>query len=376
QRCLRDLGAELIPEGPHLRVQGFGRQPKPITQLNPGNAGAVLRFLIGVTAALLPEITFVTDYAQSLGKRPQDDLLTALEALGARIESRDGKLPIRIQGANLRGGVVEVSGAISSQFTSALLFAAPLIGQDLEIRVTGEIVSQPPLKQTLQVMRQAGITVEAEPEGRWYKIPGGQSYQPRTYSVPGDYPGSAALMAAAAILPSDVTIERLYEDEQGERDAISVLQAMGADLVHDGQRVRIRGGRPLKGGSFDGDRFTDAVLALTAAALYAEGRTEFYNVANLRVKECDRITDYRAELNKLGARVTERPDALIIDGVASLHGGVEANARIDHRVIMGLTVATLRAEAPVVIRDAHHIAKSYPAFFDHLRALGARIEEL
>lgn len=376
QRCLKDLGAELIPEGPHLRVKGFGRHPKPIAQLNPGNAGAVLRFLIGVTAALLPEITFITDYAQSLGKRPQDDLLTALDSLGAKIESREGKLPIRIQGANLRGGLVEVSGAISSQFTSALLFATPLIGQDLEIRVTGEIVSQPPLKQTLQVMRQAGITVEADPDGRWYKIPGGQSYQPRTYSVPGDYPGSAAIMAAAAILPSDVTIERLYEDEQGERGAIGVLQAMGADLVHDGQRVRIKGGRPLQGGSFDGDRFTDAVLALTAAAIYAEGRTEFYNVANLRVKECDRITDYRTELNKLGARVDERPDALVIDGVRSLHGGVEANARIDHRVIMGLTIATLRAEAPVVIRDAHHVAKSYPAFFDHLRALGARIEEL
>lgn len=377
QRCLVALGAELSHEGDVLRVRGFGRHPRNPGTLNPGNAGAVLRFLIGVCAATLPEITFVTDYAESLGKRPQADLLEALAQLGARSVSHGGRLPITLRGGDLRAGTVRVSGEISSQYTTALLFAAPLTGQPITIEVTGDMKSQPPIRQTLQVLRAAGITVEAADDLRRFHIPGGQRYQPRTYTVPGDYPGSAAIMAAAAILPSDVIIERLFHDEQGERAAIDVLKEMGADITHDDTFVRIRGGRPLSGGRFDGDQFTDAVLALTAAASFAEGETVFYNVENLRYKECDRITDYRGELNKVGAAVGESQTELIITGKPGrLPGGVEVQSRIDHRVIMGLTIAALRSEAPVVIRDAHHVAKSYPAFFDHLRSLGARIEEI
>ncbi len=378
KRCLADLGAVLIPDGEHLRVRGFGARPRNPGTLNPGNAGAVLRFLMAVCAATLGEITFVTDYAESLGRRPQGDLLDALAQLGARAESRDGKLPITLRTAGrLRGGTVRVSGSVSSQYTSALLFAAPLIGEDVTIEVTGELKSRPAVRQTLQVLREAGIRVEASDDLRRFHVPGGQRYQPQEYTVPGDYPGAAALMAAAAVVPSDVTIPRLFRDEQGERQAVDVLAAMGADITHDGQQVRIRGGRPLRGGRFDGDPFTDAVLALAAAAVLAEGETVFYNVENLRYKECDRISDYRAELSKLGARVEEERDKLIIRGrPEGVEGGVTVESRIDHRVIMGLTIVSLRAREPVVIRDAHHVAKSYPAFFADLRSLGARVEEL
>ncbi len=396
KRCLADLGAELIPDGPHLRVRGFGANPRNPGTLNPGNAGAVLRFLMAVCAATLDEITFVTDYAESLGRRPHGDLLDALAQLGAQVESREGRLPITIRtgppagagsrsgwerppsgrGGRLRGGTVRVSGSVSSQYTSALLFAAPLIGEDVTIEVTGDMKSRPPIRQTLQVLQEAGIRVEAGDDLRRFHIPGGQRYRPREYTVPGDYPGAAALMAAAAVVPSDVTIPRLFPDEQGERQAIDVLRAMGADIAHDGQQVRIRGGRPLRGVRFDGDPFTDAVLALTAAAVLAEGETVFYNVENLRYKECDRISDYRAELNKLGARVAEERDKLIVRGrPEGVEGGVTVESRIDHRVIMGLTIVALRAREPVVIRDAHHVAKSYPAFFADLRGLGARVEE-
>ncbi|HEY3364787.1 MAG TPA: 3-phosphoshikimate 1-carboxyvinyltransferase [Symbiobacteriaceae bacterium] len=383
QRCLRDLGAVLTPEPDGLRVRGFGRHPRAAGVLNPGNAGAVLRFLMAVAAATLPETTFVTEYADSLGKRPQDDLLEALQQLGARTTSRGGRLPISIFGGDLFGGTVRVSGAISSQYTSALLFAAPLIGRDVTrgvtrgvtIEVTGELKSRPPIRQTLQVLREAGITVEATPDLTRFHIPGGQAYAPRTYTVPGDYPGAAAIMAAAAVVDSDVTIRRLFEDEQGERAAVDVLTAMGADIVRDGQSVRIRGGRPLTGGRFDGDPFTDAILALVATSGIAIGQSIYYNIENLRYKECDRISDYRHELVKLGARVEEGPAELIIDGQPNgLDGGVTVDSHIDHRVIMGLTISALASREPVVIRDAHHVAKSYPAFFDHLRSLGARIE--
>ena len=377
QRCLTALGADLRHEGDTLRVRGFGRHPVSPGTLNPGNAGAVLRFLVAACAATLEQVTFVTDYAESLGKRPQDDLLAALQQLGARVMSRDGRLPITVFGGGLRGGAVTVSGEISSQFTSGLLFAAPLTGKEVTIEVTGDMKSLPPIRQTLQVLREAGITVEASDDLRRFRVPEGQHYQARDYTVPGDYPGSAAIMAAAAVVDSDVTIERLFKDEQGERAAIDVLAAMGADITHDGERVRIRGGRQLTGGQFDGDRFTDAVLALTAASIFADGETIFENVENLRFKECDRISDYRHELNQLGARVGERQAELIITGrPEGLEGGRTVSSRIDHRVVMGLTIAALRSREPVIIREAQHVAKSYPAFFAHLRSLGARIEEM
>jgi len=377
QRCLTALGAELIREGHRLRVRGFGRHPRNPGILNPGNAGAVLRFLMAVCAATLPRVTFVTDYAESLGKRPQGDLLAALQQLGVRATSRDGRLPITLEGGALHGDRVQVSGAVSSQFVSALLFAAPLTGREMVVEVTGDMKSRPPIRQTLQVLREAGIQVEAAPDLRRFRIPAGQHYQPRRYVVPGDYPGAAAIMAAAAVVPSDVTIRRLFRDEQGERLAIDVLQAMGADIHHDGDTVRIRGGRPLRGGRFDGDPFTDAVLPLVACALVAEGETIFYNIGNLRFKECDRISDYRQELLKLGAFVSEGPAELRIQGrPEGLPGGAEVESHVDHRVIMGLSIAALRSHSPVLIRDAHHVAKSYPAFFDHLRSLGARVEVL
>jgi len=375
QRCLTALGAELTPMGDSLRVQGFGRHPSNPGVLNPGNAGAVMRFLAAACAATLREVTFVTEYADSLGRRPQGDLLDALAQLGARTVSRDGQLPITILGGDLRGGTVRVSGEVSSQFTSGLLFAAPLSGQEVIIEVTGDLKSRPPIRQTLQVLREAGITVIASADLRRFLIPAGQHYQPREYTVPGDYPGSAAILAAAAIVPSDVTVLRLFPDEQGERAAVDVLAAMGADISQEGTSVRVRGGRPLYGGRFDGDPFTDAILALVATSVYAVGQSIYYNIGNLRHKECDRITDYRSELLKVGALVAEGPAELIISGQPEgLPGGCTVQSRIDHRVIMGLTVVALRSQAPVLIRDAHHVAKSYPRFFDHLRSLGARIE--
>ncbi|MDF2630964.1 MAG: 3-phosphoshikimate-carboxyvinyltransferase [Symbiobacteriaceae bacterium] len=390
QRCLLDLGATLRREEDRMIVRGFGVYPRRVERLDPGNAGAVLRFLMAVCAATLPQVTFVTRYAESLGKRPQQDLLDALAQLGVRSMSRDGRLPITLFGGGLRGGTVRVSGEISSQYTSALLFAAPLIGEPVTIEVLGDLKSKPPIRQTLRVLGEAGIKVEVAPDLRRFHILAGQRYLPREYVVPGDYPGAAAIMSAAAVVESDVVIERLFaDDEQGEREAIDVLRTMGADIEHDPvtYRVRIRGGRPLHGATFDGDRFTDAVPALAAAATVAAGTTVFENVENLRYKECDRISDYGAELRKVGASVEEERAKLIIHGRPDGLTGCEepgdgadqqsptvVDSRIDHRVIMGLTIAALRSAAPIIIRDAHHVATSYPAFFDNLRSLGVRID--
>lgn len=375
RRCIKDLGAVLEEDDEKIIITGFGRNPKDVKELNVGNAGAVLRFLMAVTA-LCPEVTFINSYPDSLGKRPHDDLIEALGGMGVEIEHRDGKLPITIRGGNPKGGKIKVSGAVSSQYLSALLFLTPLLAGDSEIEVLGDLKSKVVVGQTLEVLEQAGIIIHASDDYMNFRIPGGQAYQAKTYTVQGDYPGSAAILAAAAVTKSDVKIFRLAEkSKQGERAVVDVLQMMDVPLTHIDGTVHVQGNGRLRPVEFDGDAATDAVLAMVAAAVFADGTSRFYNVENLRYKECDRITDYLNELRKAGANVEERQAEIIVHGRPSgLEGGVEINAHYDHRVIMALTVVGLRCKKPLVIKDAHHVAKSYPQFFDHISALGAAVE--
>ncbi|MBB5233219.1 3-phosphoshikimate 1-carboxyvinyltransferase [Deinococcus budaensis] len=371
--CLRAWGAGAERVGEDVVVRGFGARPRAGVTLDPGNAGAVARFLMGV-AALTQGTTLVTDHAESLGRRPQGDLLGALERLGARVGSEGGRLPVTVSGP-VRGGRVEVSAQRSSQYASALMFLAPLLPEGLDLRLTGEIKSRAPLRQTLDTLAAFGVTASASADLRRVSIPGGQTYRAGRVLVPGDYPGSAAILVAAALRPGEVTVTNLREhDLQGEREALDVLREMGADLVRDGDRVTVRGGQPLRAVTRDGDGFTDAVQALTAAAACASGTTTWENVATLRLKECDRISDTRRELERLGLSAGETADSLSVTGTGQIPGGVTADGHGDHRMIMLLTLLGLRAGAPLRITGAHHIRKSYPDFFRHLEALGARFE--
>lgn len=378
RRCLQDLGAILHEDEHKIELTGFGGSPRLLPaskELNVGNAGAVLRFLMGI-AALLPEVHFINAYPDSLGKRPHHDLITALEQLGAEVEHRDGKLPITIRGGKLSGGDITVSGNISSQYLSSLLFLTPLLTEDTTIQVTDDLKSKVVIGQTLEVLREAGITIEASEDLMHYRIPGGQCYQAREYTVQGDYPGSAAVLAAAAVTESDVILRGLTPDsKQGERAILDVLRMMEVPFTHENNNVHVQSHGKLKAVEFDGDAATDAVLAMVAAAVFADGTSRFYNVENLRYKECDRITDYVTELRKAGANVDERQAEIIVHGrPEGVEGGVEINAHYDHRVIMALTVVGLRSKQPIRIKDAHHVAKSYPIYFDHLKALGAQVE--
>lgn len=394
QRCLGALGAKLELRGRFSPgsagasdtridaiVHGTGGKLalKNDAALEVGNAGAVLRFLLAVCATL-PRVHFVTDRPESLGKRPNDDLLAALEQLGCRCESQQGRLPITLYGGNLRGGRVEISGARSSQFLSGLLFLGPLLSEPLQIVVTDKLVSRPPVLQTIEVLEQFGIRLEHSQDLREFRT-WPQAYRAGEFEVNGDWPGSAAILAAAAVTGSTVTINGLHDDNQGEKLAAEVLRRMGARVTFsDSHRVTLVGG-PLHGVEFDGDLATDAVLALVGAACFARGRSRFYNIANLRIKECDRISEPIEQLRRIGVHVWEGreigdpdPDAIVVEGNPEGYaGGIEVDGRGDHRVIMLLTIVGLRCRHGLRIRGAQHVAKSYPMFFEHLRQLGADI---
>ncbi len=375
---LRAYGADIAEgsdeQGEFLRIRGFGRKPQNPGVINPGNAGAVLRLLMG-TGALLPEIRFETDFAESLGQRPHGDLLQALVQLGVECESNDGKLPIVLRGGGLHGGPVWVSGGKSSQYLSSLLFMAPLIGQDVEIEVRDGLLSQPLVRTTLEVMGQAGIEVEAAEDLLHFRIGGGQAYQANEYTVNGDYPSSAAILAAGAVTGGDFSIDRLYEDSQGERAVLPLLHEMGCRIEQEGNAVHLHSEHGLRGVEFDGDQATDAVLAMVAVAALAEGESRFYGIGNLRLKECDRISVPVRELKRLGVDCEEGESEIRVRGnPQGYEGGIEVETHHDHRVAQMLTIIGLRCRQGLTILDAENVNKSYPAFFSDMISLGAQIE--
>jgi 3-phosphoshikimate 1-carboxyvinyltransferase len=383
----RALGAEVREEPGALRVRGCAGRPQmpPGGVLQVGNAGAVLRLLLGI-GALLPAVRFETDHPDSLGTRPNADLLDALGQLGIAAEAREpgGLLPITLRGGPARGGDVRVSGARSSQYLSALLYLAPLTAAGLRITVTDGLRSAPLVRATLRALARAGIAVVAAPELRSFVVPGGQIYRAGAYDVPGDGPSAAALVAAALALDAPLRLERLDPAEEDVGALLGALDALGAALsLTPGpggagtQTVALDAGRHLRGARVDGDACLDSVPALVAAACFAEGESRFERVATLRLKESDRIGDLCAELTRAGCDVTAESDAIVVRGrPEGIEGGVSVFGHQDHRLIQALAIVALRSRRGLTITGADHVAKSYPWFFDDLAAMGARVEAL
>ncbi|MBI5154498.1 3-phosphoshikimate 1-carboxyvinyltransferase, partial [Candidatus Poribacteria bacterium] len=385
--------------------------------IDPENAGTVLRLLLG-TAALSPvPVTFDTEHHKdSLGKRPNADLLDALRQLGAEVQARGGAgmLPITIHGGKerIKGHAagrrrlgetlpddsvpISVSGEVSSQFLSSLLFATPLLDENLTLLVPGELKSKPLIETTLAVMREAGITVESSMDLRRHRIAAGQCYLPREWHVNGDWPGSAAILGAAAAVPdSEIRIPRLRRDDQGEQRCADFYRDLGCDVRFEGEgtrseQVSLRSpATPLTGARIDGDLCTDAVLAMMGAAMCAAGESRFRGIRNLQFKECDRVREPIAELrailatNGVDSEAATRlvrwepdddPDTIVITGSpGGFEGGIEVDGRRDHRVIMMLSIVGLRCRRGLRIRGAEHVSKSFPGWFDVLRALGATV---
>ncbi len=379
------LGASITtsfqPDGQcTLRVRGVAGQvrPAPGAVIDVGNAGAVLRLLLGICASSPTPVTFTTPYPDSLGRRPNDDLLQALAQLGAAITSQgpEGTLPITIGGNPIRGGSVQISGKKSSQYLSALLYLGPLLENGLAIEITDTLTSASFIDLTLDALRAAGIIVIAQERYRRYLVPGKQHYLPQTYQIPGDYPSAAALLAAVAIARGEITLHGLTPDAPDGEAMLEVFAQMGLEIKRSGTTITARAEQPLRGMSFDGNTAIDSVPCIAAAACFATSKSVISNIANLRLKESDRIYDLAGALRAAGCQIDPFPDRLEISPVSSVAGNVEVDAHADHRLAQALAVVGLGSAHAITLHHAAHIAKSYPRFFDDLASLGAQVEQL
>ena len=365
-----------------LTIQGASGllHVQPHITIDVGNAGAVLRLLLGICALSPEAVTFTTTYPESLGRRPNADLLQALAQLGANVESRttEGTLPIRIQGGNLRGGKVNISGKKSSQYISSLLFLGPLLKEGLDIEIIDTLTSASFINLTIEILLQAGICVLTGERYRHYVVPGMQQYQSGDYIIPGDYPSAAALLAAVAIAKGEITLPNLQAGDADGEAILEALSKMGVHITRTENTITARSYEPLRGVLIDGNKTIDSVPVLATAACFASSPSHIYNVANLRFKESDRINDLATELNKAGCRVIPSADAIEIHpaGPDGIIGGVSLDAHSDHRLIEAFAALGLGSKHSVSISNAWHIAKSYPHFFHDLLDLGAKIEQV
>lgn len=365
--ALRRLGAGVDEDraGSRIRVRGTGgRWTAREATLDAGNAGTAARFL--VAAAAIGHGRFVVDGNERMRKRPIQDLVDALRALGVALDCPTGCPPVTIHAAGLPGGTVEVAGGRSSQFLSGLLLAAPYAQADLEIRAGDGLIAKPYVDMTLAVMEQFGVRV-ARDGYRSFRVAHGQHYRGRDYRVEADASSAHYFLAAAALTGGVVRVQGVGRASlQGDVHFADLLERLGAEVRWEDDAITVRGAARLAGLDADMNAISDTSMTLATLAPFARAPVRIRNVAHIRLQESDRIAAVATELRKLGGDVMEHEDGWEIRPSA-LHGG-EVETYDDHRIAMAFALIGLRVPG-VVIRDPRCVDKTFPDFFERLEAL-------
>ncbi len=368
-RAAEAFGAEIAIEGVTLAVAGVGGGPKtPENVIDVENSGTTLRIMAAVAA--LTDGAVLTGDA-SIRRRPNGPLLKSLCDLGGEAFSikNDDCAPLVVRG-RIRGGRTVLDGSVSSQFLSALLISCPLAEGDSEIEIKGELKSRPYAEITLEMLRAAGAKIETDFER--FAVQGGQSYDLGGYTVPGDFSSASYLLAAAAVTGSSLSVRGLRPSKQGDSAIVSILQEMGAKISWDrSEGVLDIEGRELSGVEVDASLTPDLVPTIAVLGSVAEGQTVVKNAEHVRHKETDRLRAMAAELSRMGAKIAERPDGLVIEG--GRLRGARVSGHHDHRIVMALTVAGLVA-GDTTVDTAEAVSVSYPGFFEEMARIGASVQ--
>jgi len=364
---LRGLGVRIAADEQRCvaSVAGCGgRWPNGEASLYCGNAGTVARFL--AAAVCVGQGDYLLDGSLRMRQRPIAPLVDALKDVGASIgyAAGDGAFPLSIAARGLRGGTTRFEHPESSQFVSALLMAAPLARGDVMIDVRGPLVSAPFVRMTLALMEQFGAAV-VEDELRKFIVPGTQRYAGQDITIEPDATAASYFFAAAALASGRVRVSGLgSESVQGDMAFLGVLESMGCRVERRPNQTLVIGppAGSLHGVEADLGPMPDVAPTLGVLAVFADGPTRIRNVANLRVKESDRIAAIATEVQKLGAEAEIHADGITIRPARSPHAAV-IDTYDDHRIAMSFALAGLRLDG-VTIRDAECVSKTYPGFFE------------
>ncbi len=372
-RCLNALGvkseltASKFKGRSAVKIYGTGGVKATGAVCDCGESGSTLRFLLPLGALCGAPVTF--SGAGRLGERPLKPYYDIFDLQGIKYSPAQG-LPVTVEG-RLRSGEFKLPGNISSQFVSGLLFALPLLKGNSEIIITKPLESQSYIDLTLSALAKYGIEVTNNNYQRFI-VPGGQKYQSGNADVEGDW-SQAAFWLVAGCLNGDIICGGAEAASlQGDRVVKDILTAMGGNIsMADGGLQAVTS--MLHGTVIDAADCPDIIPVLTVAAAVAEGTTKIINAGRLRIKECDRLHAIAAELNKLGADVTEQAESLVVKGKPQGLLGGSVSAWNDHRIAMSMAVASLVCRGPVIIGGSESVKKSYPTFWQDFAMLGGRI---
>ena len=379
-----NVNVEWDREGRTATVQGavngvLGDTSATEIELFLGNAGTAMRPLTAAVAAMgNAGTTYILDGVPRMRERPIEDLVNGLKQLGVDCECTlgTGCPPVKVSGGKLEGGLVRLSGAVSSQFLSAILMAAPLATSDVEVVMQDELISKPYVSMTCKLMRRFGVTVEHDSDFSRFYVRGQQQYSSNGSAfVEGDASSASYFLAGAACTGGKITVNGCgSESIQGDVNFARVLEQMGAAVEWTSTSVTVagpeRGG--LKGIDIDMNAMPDAAMTLAVAALFAEGQTAIRGVGSWRVKETERMIAICTELRKLGAEVEEGPDFCVITPPEGPLKSVAIDTYDDHRMAMAFALAGACGTVPVTINDPSCTKKTFPDYFDRLEAVITR----
>ncbi|MET3897043.1 3-phosphoshikimate 1-carboxyvinyltransferase [Devosia sp. UYZn731] len=354
--ALRQMGVSIEePDATSFVVTGTGKLTAPDGPLFLGNAGTATRFLTAAVATV--DGTVIVDGDAHMRLRPIAPLVTALRSLGIDAAAETGCPPITIHGKGSFGrGRVEIDSGLSSQYVSALLMAAPMGEGPIEVALTGsDIGARGYVDLTLAAMRAFGAKVEQVDAGTWRVQPTG--YSAADFVIEPDASAATYLWGAAALTGGDIDLG-VASDAFTQPDALA--QAVIAQF-------------PNLPAVIDGSQMQDAVPTIAVLAAFNTTPVRFVGIANLRVKECDRISALSTELNRIRSGLArEEGDDLVVNSDPTL-AGQTLPARIetyaDHRIAMSFALAGLRIGG-ITILDPSCVGKTYPDYWDMLAGLG------
>jgi 3-phosphoshikimate 1-carboxyvinyltransferase len=393
--CMETLGAVYTSTGDDLLVRGAASLHRggstEVLSLEVGESGTTCRLIAAVASAFHGR--FLLSGQGRMHERPIRELTSALAPLGPTFDflEKEGYPPLLINASGLSPGTVSIGLRESSQYLSGILLAAPLARGPLTVTIGGDkVVSWPYVGITLQAMADFGVPPALEvmnDDGQWIRtgygeisevrpgrvrfrtVPG--AYEPREYSVEGDWSNASYFLAASALSDRPFGVAGLKRDShQGDRAILDILERMGARVDWDGGTVTAsRPGDGLHGIDVDMGSCPDLVPTVSVAASFARGTTQIRNVAHLRIKESDRLMAVSTQLARAGVS-TE----LFEDGIAIVPGNLQAGGTVeittfgDHRIAMSMSLLELGG---VLVRldDPACVAKSFPLFWEKWEAV-------
>jgi len=364
----KNFGVEIKDVGDDITVTSASVLKLQSNTIDAANSGTTIRIATAISALANDKIVLTGD--SSLKKRPMQPLLDALESLGAKCSSSNGNPPISISG-EIKGGEVKIPGNISSQFISALMITAPKLENGIILNIRDKLVSKPYVDATITTMKKFGVSVETVIPYQKYAIPA-QSYKPTTFTVPSDFSSISLLLSAAVLLGENLTIQMTMGDmPQADEAIIDILEIMGIVVTLDKNTIKIKSPEKLDGGKFDLSNSPDLIPAIAILALKTSKPIEIFNVEHARYKETDRIAVIARELAKLGIKVKEKKDGLVLNNSDNLTGA-DLNSENDHRLFMAFCIAGMYV-GNCTISHPESVEISYPNFISEMKRIGCKI---